>query len=119
MMKRKCLRHKDPNNKYGATFILGKKDINLPEGAVISVTRGENFNIPRIIVNGILTQFLMKSMSKKENLLYAELTGQVQGGVGQTLTVWKDPKQMNKFRTKGFHNFSRKFFLVGFFIVEV
>jgi hypothetical protein len=52
----------------------------------------------------------MRSMGKTENLLYAELTGQVQGGVGQTLTVWKDPKQMNKFRKKGFHNFSRRFF---------
>ena len=52
----------------------------------------------------------MKSMIKRENLLYAELTGQLQGGVGQTLTVWKESKQMNIFRTKGFHNFSRKFF---------
>ena len=110
MVKRKWVRHEDPNNKYGATFTLGNKNVDLPKDAVVSVTRGENFNIPRLIVNGILNQFIMKSMVKKENLLYAELTGQLQNGVGQTLTVWKDPKQMNTFRTKGFHNFSRRFF---------
>lgn len=110
MTKRKWVRHADPKNKYGATFTLGHKNIDLPNGAVVSVTRGENFNIPRLIINGILNQFIMKSMVKQDHLLYAELTGQLQGGVGQTLTVWKDSKQMNTFRTKGFHHFSRKFF---------
>ena len=52
----------------------------------------------------------MKRMSKNENLLYAELTGQLDGGVGQTMTVWKTGKTMNTFRTKGAHNFARKFF---------
>ena len=107
---RKWVKHEDPNNKYGATFTLGNKSVSLPNDAVISVTRGENFNIPRLIINGLLNQFIMKALSKNENLLYAELTGQLQGGVGQTLTVWKDPKLMNNFRTKGFHNFSRRFF---------
>ncbi|OCA87481.1 hypothetical protein [Pseudobacillus wudalianchiensis] len=109
-MKREWVKHEDPNNKYGATFTLGNKDIEVPKGAVISVTRGENFNIPRLMINGILNQFIMKALVKNENLLYAELTGQMQGGVGQTMTVWKDPKLMNRFRTKGFHNFSRRFF---------
>jgi hypothetical protein len=57
----------------------------------------------------------MKAMVKMDNLLYAELTGQMQGGVGQTLTVWKDSKKINTFRTKGFHNLARKFFSWVFF----
>lgn len=114
-MERKWVRHKDPNNKYGGIFTLGNKNVDLPKDAVVSVTRGENFNIPRLIINSILNQFVMKSMVKKENLIYAELTGQLQGGIGQTLTVWKDSKQMNEFRTKGFHNFSRRFFSWVFF----
>lgn len=109
-MKREWIRYEDPNNKYGATFTLGDRNVELPKGAVVSVTRGENFNILRLIMNGILNQFIMKSMVKNENLIYAELTGQLQGGVGQTLTVWKESKKMNKFRTSGFHNFSRKCF---------
>jgi len=107
---RTWIKHEDPNNKYGATFTIGDRNIELPPGAVISVTRGENFNIPRLIINGIVNQFVMKALVKNEDLLYAELTGQMQGGIGQTITVWKDGKRMNRFRTSGAHNFARKFF---------
>lgn len=48
------VRHQDPNNKYGATFTLGNRDVELPETAIISVTRGERFNIARMIINGIV-----------------------------------------------------------------
>lgn len=112
-------KHVDPNNKYGATFTLGDRNIELPPGAVISVTRGEAFNIPRLIINGILNQFIMKAMTKNEDLLYAELTGQMQGGIGQTMTVWKNGKRMNQFRTSGFHNFARKFFSWVFYSGKV
>jgi hypothetical protein len=114
-MNRTWIKHEDPINKYGATFTLGNNKIQLPKGAVVSVTRGENFNIPRILLNGVINQFIMKSLVKMDNLLYAELTGQMQGGVGQTLTVWKDAKKMNTFRTNGFHNLARKFFSWVFF----
>jgi hypothetical protein len=114
-----CTKHEDPNNKYGATFTLGDRNFELPPGAVISVTRGEFFNIPRLIINGMLTQIIMKAMTKNENLLYAELTGQMQGGIGQTTTVWKDGKRMNQFRTKGFHNFARRFFSWVFYSGQV
>ncbi|WP_394234260.1 hypothetical protein [Niallia oryzisoli] len=110
MNVRKWVKQEDPNNKYGATFTLGDKHSDLPKEAIVSVTRGENFTIPRLMINGILNQFIMKTLAKNENLIYAELTGQLQGGVGQTLTVWKDPKLMNTFRTRGFHQFSRRFF---------
>jgi len=113
------VKHEDPNNKYGATFTLGDRSIVLPPGAVISVTRGESFNIPRLIINGIINQFIMKAMTKNEDLLYAELSGQMQGGIGQTLTVWKDGKRMNHFRTKGMHNFARKFFSWVFYSGKV
>ncbi|GGG88605.1 hypothetical protein [Paenibacillus radicis (ex Gao et al. 2016)] len=107
---RKWIKHQDPDNKYGAAFTLGDRSISVPEGAVISVTRGEQFNIPRLLINGAINQFIMKAMIRNEDLLFAELTGQLQGGTGQTLTIWKDSKRMNRFRTSGSHNFARKFF---------
>lgn len=87
----------DPNNKYGGAFILGDRNVEVPPTAVVSVTRGEQFNIPRLMINGFLNQMIMKAMSKNENLLYAELKGQLDGGIGQTMTVWKEGKQMNSF----------------------
>jgi hypothetical protein len=116
---KKWIKHEDPNNKYGATFTLGDRNIELPPGAVISVTRGELFNIPRLILNGVLNQLIMKALTKNEDLLYAELTGQMQGGIGQTMTVWIDAKSMNKFRTTGSHNFARKFFSWVFYSGKV
>jgi hypothetical protein len=61
----------------------------------------------------------MKALTKNEDLLYAELTGQMQGGIGQTMTVWIDAKSMNKFRTTGSHNFARKFFSWVFYSGKV
>ena len=115
----KWLKIQDPNNKYGAKFTLGDRNSKLPPGAVISVTRGELFNIPRLLINGMLNHFIMKALTKKENLLYAELTGQLQGGIGQTVTVWRDGKCMNKFRKKGIHNFARKYFSWVFYSGKV
>lgn len=86
---REWVKHQDPNNKYGAKFTLGDRDVELPQTAIISVTRGENFNIFRIMINGTINNFVKKQLQKNENLLYAELSGQLQGGVGQTITVWK------------------------------
>jgi hypothetical protein len=116
---RKWMKHQDPNNKYGATFTLGDRNIELPPGSVISVTRGEMFNIPRLIVNGILNQFIMKALTNNQDLLYAELTGQLQGGIGQTMTVWRNSQCMNQFRTSGFHNFARTCFSWVFYSGKV
>lgn len=113
------VKHDDPNNKYGATFTLGDRNATLPTGTVISVTRGEMFNIPRLILNGILNQFIMKALTRNEDSLYAELSGKLQGGIGQTVTVWKDGKRMNRFKTRGFHNFARKFFSWVFYSGKV
>jgi hypothetical protein len=109
----------DPNNKYVGAFILGDRNVEVPPNAVVSVTRGEQFNIPRLIINGFLNQMIMKALSKNENLLYAELKGQLEGGVGQTMTVWKAGKDMNSFRTSGMHNFARKFFSWVFYSGKV
>ncbi|MBI0580588.1 hypothetical protein IEC97_24895 [Neobacillus cucumis] len=109
----------DPNNKYGGAFILGDRNVEVPPTAVVSVTRGEQFNIPRLMINGFLNQMIMKAMSKNENLLYAELKGQLDGGIGQTMTIWKEGKQMNSFRTGGMHNFARKFFSWVFYSGKV
>ncbi|UNK20302.1 hypothetical protein MNQ98_09940 [Paenibacillus sp. N3/727] len=109
------IKHQDPNNKYGAKFTLGDRDTLLPETAIISVTRGERFNIFRIIINGIVNEFVMKQLTKNEKLLYAELSGQLQGGIGQTVTVWKDGSSMNNFRTKGAHKFATQFFAWVFY----
>lgn len=113
------VKHPDPNNKYGATFTLGERNIELPETAIISVTRGEKFNLFRIIVNGIVNEFVKKQLTKNENLIYAELTGQLQGGIGQTITVWKSGKSMNGFRSNGAHKFAMKFFSWVFYSGKV
>jgi len=107
---RKWIKHQDPNNKYGASYTLGDRSMAIPAGAVISVTRGERFNIPRLLINGAINQMIMKSMINNQDLLYAELTGQLQGGVGQTFTIWKSGKRMHTFRTSGWHSFARKCF---------
>lgn len=39
------IKHQDPNNKYGAKFTLGNRDVILSETTIISVTRGERFNV--------------------------------------------------------------------------
>ncbi|MCE5172349.1 hypothetical protein LQV63_24025 [Paenibacillus profundus] len=104
------LKHPDPNNKYGAKFTLGDREVQLTETAIISVTRGEKFNIFRIIINGIINEIVKKQLTKNESLLYAELSGELQGGIGQTVTVWKDGKSMNHFKTKGVHKFAMRFF---------
>lgn len=116
---KKWMKIKDPNNKYGAKFTLGDRDIQFPPGAVISVTRGELFNMPRLLINGMINQFIMKALTKNENLLYAELTGQMQGGIGQTITVWRDGKCMNEFKKRGAHNIGRKFFSWVFYSGKV
>lgn len=113
------VKRQDPNNKYGAKFTLGNRDVELPETAIISVTRGERFNITRMIINGIVNEIVKKQLTKNENLLYAELSGQLQGGIGQTVTVWKDASSMNYFRTNGAHKFAKKFFSWVFYSGEV
>jgi hypothetical protein len=118
MGKREWVRHVDPNNKYGATFTLGDRELELPPDAVVSVTRGEQFNIPRLIINGIVNQLVMKQLAKNENLIYAELSGQMQGGIGQTMTVWRG-KDMQKFRDSGAHKFALRFFSWVFYSGKV
>lgn len=113
------IKHEDKHNKYAATFTLGDSSITLPNDAVISVTRGEAFSFPRLLLNGLLNKFIMRSLTTNSNLLYAELTGQLQGGVGQTLTVWKSGKKMNQFRKGGFHRFALKFFSWVFYSGKV
>jgi hypothetical protein len=113
------VKRQNPNNKYGAKFTLGNRDVDLPETAIISVTRGERFNIARIIINGVVNEFVKKQLTKNESLLFAELSGQLQGGIGQTVTVWKDGSSMNQFRTKGAHKFAKRFFSWVFYSGEV
>ncbi|MNO91066.1 hypothetical protein D3C76_826060 [compost metagenome] len=116
---REWVKHQDPKNKYGAKFTLGHRNVELPETAIISVTRGENLNMFRIMLNGSINTFVKKQLLNNENLLYAELSGQLQGGVGQTVTVWKNGISMNNFRTKGAHKFAKKFFSWVFYSGKV
>jgi hypothetical protein len=116
---REWVKHQDPKNKYGAKFTLGHRNVELPETAIISVTRGGNFNLFRIMLNGSINTFVKKQLLNNENLLYAKLSGQLQGGVGQTVTVWKNGISMNNFRTKGAHKFAKKFFSWVFYSGKV
>lgn len=109
------VKHQDPDNKYGAKYTLGERDIPLPENAVISVTRGEKFNFLRLLINGIINEFVKRQLRKNDDLIYAELSGQLQGGIGQTVTVWRNGNTMNHFRTTGAHQFARRFFSSVFY----
>ena len=113
------VKHENPNNKYEAKFTLGDRDLPLPEHAVISITRGEGFNMFRLMVNGMINEFVKRQLRKNDNLIYAELSGQLQGGIGQTVTVWKNGNTMNHFRTKGAHQFARRFFSWVFYSGKV
>jgi hypothetical protein len=109
MQKRKWMIHRDPNNKFAGIITLGDRNVEVPQDALISITYGENLNLWRLVLNGILNQFVMSQLRKTEGLLYAELTGQLQGGVGQTMTVW-NKKAMPKFRDGGIHRYVMKLF---------
>jgi len=112
-------KHQDPNNTYGAIFTYGNREKELPDTAVISVTRGEQFNLIRILLNSIINAFVKKQLVKNDGLLYAELSGQLDGGIGQTITIWKDRKSMNRFRTNGAHQAARRFFSWVFYSGKV
>lgn len=105
---------RDPANKYGGTFVFGDRMVNLPPDAIVSVTRGERFNLWRLIVNSIANQVVMRQMAKTPGLLYAELTGDATQGSGQTLTVWES-QAMVPFRDSGAHRFSKRFLSWVFF----
>jgi hypothetical protein len=99
---------RDPGNKYRGSFTLGDRNVQLPANAVVSVTRGEGFNLWRMIVNAVANQFVMRQMIKLPGLLFAELTGDGRQGFGQTLTVWEN-RAMVPFRDGGAHHFAKRF----------
>ncbi len=103
-------KHADPHQKYGAKYTWGDRNIELPEQAIISVTRGENFSLVKLMINGVINEFVKKQLIRNQKLLYAELTGQLEGGIGQTVTVWRSGTDMNHFRTNGAHKFAKRFF---------
>ncbi|MBV7506537.1 hypothetical protein KW850_14830 [Bacillus sp. sid0103] len=47
-MKKKWEKQIDPNKKYGGAFILGDRNVEIPPPAVVSVTRGEQFNSGKV-----------------------------------------------------------------------
>jgi hypothetical protein len=109
LKNRKWVQVPNPNDKYSGSLVLGDREVELPPDAIISVTRLENMSLWRTILNFLLTLLVMKQMRKNEGLLYAELTGNMKGGGGNTLSVWKS-REMIPFRDSGSHRFSMKFF---------
>ncbi|MBS4176701.1 hypothetical protein KHA89_04075 [Bacillus sp. FJAT-49731] len=102
--------HKKPEDKFGATITYGdRNNIDFPDDAIVSITLGERFSVWKTIVNGIVSQFVMKQMKKSKGLLYAEMKGHIKEGYGLTMTVW-EKKSMANFRNKGAHKFAMKFF---------
>ncbi|MCJ8007148.1 hypothetical protein ACFFF5_06540 [Lederbergia wuyishanensis] len=101
--------HKSPDSKYEGLITYGNRDIVLSKNALISITLGEKFPVWKTIVNGIVSQFVMKQMKKSPKLLYAEMKGNVKEGYGLTMTVW-EPKSMKQFRDSGAHKFAMRFF---------
>ena len=99
--------------------IIGNRETPLPEGAMISITRVEKLSFFRYIVNSILNRIIMKSMQHHPDLLFAEITGRRQGGVSQTVTVWRAPNALAPFVKRGSHGVAKKKFVWVFFGGEV
>jgi hypothetical protein len=115
MKEKSLVTHKSPDNKYEGLITYGNKDILLPKDTLISITLGEKFSIWRIVVNAIVSRFVMRQMKKSPKLLYAEMKGNIKEGYGLTMSVWES-NSMKQFRDSGAHKFAINF-LVGFLLV--
>jgi hypothetical protein len=68
MKEKVFVAHKNPESKYEGLITYGNRDILLPKDALISITLGEKFSVWRTIVNGIVSQFVMKQMKKSSQI---------------------------------------------------
>ena len=109
MKEKSLVTHKSPDNKYEGLITYGNKDILLPKDTLISITLGEKFSIWRIVVNAIVSRFVMRQMKKSPKLLYAEMKGNIKEGYGLTMSVWES-NSMKQFRDSGAHKFAIQFF---------
>lgn len=72
--------------RRSTNFYLGTRDVEIPPGALVSVTFLENLSVVRGILNALASIAVMGQLKKTAGLLYAE-TVVVEKGCGYTLSV--------------------------------
>ncbi|GAE36391.1 hypothetical protein [Halalkalibacter akibai] len=77
---------------------------------IVSITHAMGLNLARLIPFIIMTNIVRKQVTKNKDILYAEVQGQLEAGVGQTITVWRKGKDMVSFRDSGWHKIALMFF---------
>lgn len=114
MTVRKWIRHKEPGDPVWKTHMtLGDRNVELPPGALVSVTYLKDLNAFRGILNGLTSLAVMSQMTKTEGLFFAEIYA-AEKGRGHTLTVWA-PKAMVPFRDQKRHGWVMRYMSWIFF----
>lgn len=97
-------------SRYGGMMRLGERaDFpQLPANALVSITHGINMKLHQIIVSTLVNEiFIMPSLVRNENLLYAEGHGNLVSGESLLITVWRG-KGMIQFRDHGSHGWAKE-----------
>lgn len=113
-MSKETVMIKDPNDPYSGHILFGNREDPIPNDSLISITLGENFSIWKTVINGLVSQLVIKQMKKSSGFLHGELKGHLKEGYGLTLSVW-ERTSMVPFRDRGAHKFAMRFFSWIFF----
>ena len=96
-------------SRYGGRMTLGNRDdlLELPAGALVSITHGINMNILQTLVSTLVNHlFILPPLTRNENLLYGEGHGNLMTGESLLITVWRG-KGMVEFRDRGAHGWAK------------
>ncbi|KEO84855.1 hypothetical protein EL26_02270 [Tumebacillus flagellatus] len=95
----------------GQRVTYGEPDASqLGPESVITITRSERLSLFRLLVAAFLNETIMRQMVKRDTVIYAELEADVRAGWAQTLSVWKNGREMTEFRNSGAHGRALRFF---------
>ncbi|PWK16441.1 DUF3291 domain-containing protein [Tumebacillus permanentifrigoris] len=105
MSRRKWVHHPGPRVTYG------ERDLSqLGPDALVTITRSEQLGMFRLLVAAVVNQFIMSQMVKRDDVLFAEIASDLKSSWAQTMTVWKNGREMTDFRNSGAHAKAIKFF---------
>jgi hypothetical protein len=89
----------------------GERDLSqLGPDALVTITRSEQLGWFRLLVAAVINQFIMSQMVKRDTVLYAEVVSDLKKLSAQTMTVWKNGREMTEFRNSGAHGKAIQFF---------